>query len=456
MCQNQSLADSNAQIARDLRREVLDLMRAGQERRARSRSSWSRATASSCCTARRWNPKTWLLWFGPALLLLVGGFVIARIVRKRAATARPPPKTRTRSGDVAHVDVRHRGALLVLIVAGVAVAAAVARFAEAGARRSRCASVAGHGRAVPHGRHAGGARSAGTPSRPQTLADAITQLQAELRAEPDQPEGWRLLGQALGTEPAFRRSARRLRAGREAGAAAIPTCSPKPPKRAPWPTRAPLRRRSRRAAAQRAGGAAAAPARALVPRHRATPGRQRCGGGEDLGAAAGVVDAGTAPACARRSMPRARAGLPAACRRPRLSRRRAGSARRASRSIPNSPHAPACAATPASSSSRAPPAARRCRWPSNASVQELPLEVTLDDGDSPMPTQKLSRDAGSGSARAHLRERRCDSAGWRSGVGAYARDVACEGPVDVSIGCSSPVKRAHPALARRPNVGDLP
>ena len=34
----------------------------------------------------RMEATTWLLWFGPALLLLVGGFVIARIVRKRAAT----------------------------------------------------------------------------------------------------------------------------------------------------------------------------------------------------------------------------------------------------------------------------------------------------------------------------------------------------------------------------------
>ena len=30
MCQNQSLADSNAQIAEDLRRQVLDLMRQGK------------------------------------------------------------------------------------------------------------------------------------------------------------------------------------------------------------------------------------------------------------------------------------------------------------------------------------------------------------------------------------------------------------------------------------------
>ena len=85
MCQNQSLADSNAQIAFDLRREVLTLMREGR----------SDAEIKDFLVARygefvlyrpRMEATTWLLWLGPALLLLIGGFVIARIVRKRAAT----------------------------------------------------------------------------------------------------------------------------------------------------------------------------------------------------------------------------------------------------------------------------------------------------------------------------------------------------------------------------------
>ena len=85
MCQNQSLADSNAQIAYDLRREVLDLMREGR----------SDAEIKDFLVARygefvlyrpRMEATTWLLWLGPALLLLAGGFVVARIVRKRATT----------------------------------------------------------------------------------------------------------------------------------------------------------------------------------------------------------------------------------------------------------------------------------------------------------------------------------------------------------------------------------
>src|SRR5690606_39832354 len=35
---------------------------------------------------------------------------------------------------------------------------------------------------------------------PQTLQDAIVRLQSELKRNPDQPEGWRLLGQALSRE----------------------------------------------------------------------------------------------------------------------------------------------------------------------------------------------------------------------------------------------------------------
>ena len=84
MCQNQSLADSNAQIAVDLRREVLTLIRAGK----------TDAQVKDYLVARYgefvlYRPQvestTWLLWFGPALLLLVGGFIVAGVVRKRAS-----------------------------------------------------------------------------------------------------------------------------------------------------------------------------------------------------------------------------------------------------------------------------------------------------------------------------------------------------------------------------------
>ena len=90
MCQNQSLADSDAQIAHDLRREVLDLMHQGK----------SDDEVVAFLVARygefvRYKPavepSTWLLWFGPGLLLIGGGIVIVRIVRARSRRDVPAP-----------------------------------------------------------------------------------------------------------------------------------------------------------------------------------------------------------------------------------------------------------------------------------------------------------------------------------------------------------------------------
>ncbi len=85
MCQNQSLADSNAQIAADLRREVLELMRAGKTD-AQVKAFLVARYGEFVLYRPQVEASTWLLWFGPALLLLAGGFVVAGIVRKRAGT----------------------------------------------------------------------------------------------------------------------------------------------------------------------------------------------------------------------------------------------------------------------------------------------------------------------------------------------------------------------------------
>jgi cytochrome c-type biogenesis protein CcmH len=85
MCQNQSLADSNAQIAHDLRREVLDLMRENRSDADIKRFLVARY-GEFVLYRPRVESKTWLLWFGPALLLLAGGFVVARVVRRHAGS----------------------------------------------------------------------------------------------------------------------------------------------------------------------------------------------------------------------------------------------------------------------------------------------------------------------------------------------------------------------------------
>lgn len=85
-CQNQSLADSNAQIAQDLRREVLALMHEGGDD-AQIRQFLVARYGEFVLYRPQVESRTWLLWFGPLLVLLLGGTAVALVVRRRSAAA---------------------------------------------------------------------------------------------------------------------------------------------------------------------------------------------------------------------------------------------------------------------------------------------------------------------------------------------------------------------------------
>ena len=91
LCQNQSLADSNALIAQDLRREVLALIREGRSDAEIKQFLVARYTEFVLYKPRV-QPATWLLWFGPGLLVLGGAVAVVMIVRRhgRGAPAAPP------------------------------------------------------------------------------------------------------------------------------------------------------------------------------------------------------------------------------------------------------------------------------------------------------------------------------------------------------------------------------
>lgn len=85
MCQNQSLADSQAMIALQLRREVLELMREG-----RSDEEIKAFLVQRYGEFVLYKPplesRTWLLWAGPAIILLLGAGALVVIVRRRRPT----------------------------------------------------------------------------------------------------------------------------------------------------------------------------------------------------------------------------------------------------------------------------------------------------------------------------------------------------------------------------------
>jgi len=91
LCQNQSLAESNAPIAHDLRLEILRLMREGKTDDQIKQYLVARYT-DFVLYRPEVEPSTWLLWFGPGLLVIVGATVIFAIVRRRSAdTPAAPP-----------------------------------------------------------------------------------------------------------------------------------------------------------------------------------------------------------------------------------------------------------------------------------------------------------------------------------------------------------------------------
>jgi cytochrome c-type biogenesis protein CcmH len=71
----------------DLRHEVLSLMRQGKTN-AEIKDFLVARYGEFVLYRPQVESKTWLLWFGPAVVLLAGGLVVAGIVRRRSAQQR--------------------------------------------------------------------------------------------------------------------------------------------------------------------------------------------------------------------------------------------------------------------------------------------------------------------------------------------------------------------------------
>jgi len=98
VCQNQSLADSNAPLADDLRREVRELALQGK-----NNDEIKQYLVARYGDFVLYNPPvkgtTWLLWFGPFVLLAVGGVIWWIVMRRRSRRSyddddAPPPDPR--------------------------------------------------------------------------------------------------------------------------------------------------------------------------------------------------------------------------------------------------------------------------------------------------------------------------------------------------------------------------
>jgi cytochrome c-type biogenesis protein CcmH len=81
VCQNQSIADSNAELARDFRNQVKEKINAGQSN-AEIRQYMTDRYGDYILYRPPFNMTTALLWTGPFILILIGVFIVARLMRR--------------------------------------------------------------------------------------------------------------------------------------------------------------------------------------------------------------------------------------------------------------------------------------------------------------------------------------------------------------------------------------
>jgi cytochrome c-type biogenesis protein CcmH len=97
VCQNQTLADSNADLAIDLRNQVREKLAAGMSDRDVTEFMVERY-GEFVLYRPPVKGTTWLLWFGPFLLLLGGiGFLLMKVVRRPVQTDNLPEADRQRA-----------------------------------------------------------------------------------------------------------------------------------------------------------------------------------------------------------------------------------------------------------------------------------------------------------------------------------------------------------------------
>ena len=88
VCQNESLASSRAELADDLRREVRDLIRANKSDQEIKDFLVSRY-GDFVLYRPEVKPLTWVLWFGPFVVLLIAGIFLLAYLRQRRSAMQP-------------------------------------------------------------------------------------------------------------------------------------------------------------------------------------------------------------------------------------------------------------------------------------------------------------------------------------------------------------------------------
>jgi cytochrome c-type biogenesis protein CcmH len=88
VCQNQSIADSNAELATDLREEIYGMLQQGNSEEEIIEFMVARY-GDFVLYNPPMKPMTWLLWFGPAIVFIFGLVFVVRFMKAQTTEAAP-------------------------------------------------------------------------------------------------------------------------------------------------------------------------------------------------------------------------------------------------------------------------------------------------------------------------------------------------------------------------------
>lgn len=103
VCQNQNIADSNAELAADLRRKTYNMVREGKSK-AEIKDYMVQRYGNFVLYKPPVTAGTSLLWIGPFLFLLFGGWLLLRFLKRHRQSRRPD--------NIDEAQLRHAAALL--------------------------------------------------------------------------------------------------------------------------------------------------------------------------------------------------------------------------------------------------------------------------------------------------------------------------------------------------------
>lgn len=83
VCQNQNIADSNADLAKDLRNKTYELIQAGQSE-AQIKQFMRERYGDFVLYNPPLDKKTWLLWIGPFVMLVIVLLLVGRFIKQQS------------------------------------------------------------------------------------------------------------------------------------------------------------------------------------------------------------------------------------------------------------------------------------------------------------------------------------------------------------------------------------